>query len=156
MLVRKQVILFERLFITVVFKSNRNPFPDISFAYLSSIPAVLEWVLVNPLSVNPTKWSNLLHLRPHFPVTFNQPLTPSVPSVVLFFWLNGWLRHIWCAILLNDNMDLNMSSLCTLVPEGPWCVFCATRSQVYWVLTDNMIFTGTLSWYYTQKHTQHT
>ena len=61
--------------------------------------------------------------------------TPTVLSVVLFLWLNGWSQHIWCAILLNDNMDLNMSSLGTLVPERPWCVFFATRIQVYWGLT---------------------
>ena len=78
---------------------------------------------------------------------------------VLFHWLNGWSRHIWYAILLNDNMDLQISSLGTLVPKGPWCVFYATRRQVYWGLT-HMFFTGTLIWYYTHTHThthtQHT
>ena len=64
-----------------------------------------------------------------------QPPPPTVLSVFLFLWLNGWSQHIWCAILLNDNMDLNMSSLGTLVPERPWCVFFATRIQVYWGLT---------------------
>ena len=71
---------------------------------------------------------------------------------VLFHWLNGWSRHIWYAILLNDNMDLQISSLGTLVPKGPWCVFYATRRQVYWGLT-HMFFTGTLIWYYTHTHT---
>ena len=52
-------------------------------------------------------------------------------SVVLFLWLNGWSLHIWFAILLNDNMDLHMSSLGSLVPEGPWCVFYITRHHVY-------------------------
>ena len=32
-------------------------------------------------------------------------------------------------------MDLHISSLGTLVPEGTWCVFYATRHQVYWGLT---------------------
>ena len=27
--------------------------------------------------------------------------TPTAPSVALFLWLNGWLRHILCAILLK-------------------------------------------------------
>ena len=31
--------------------------------------------------------------------------TPTALSVVVFLWLNGWLCHIWCAILLNHNMD---------------------------------------------------
>ena len=32
--------------------------------------------------------------------------TPTALSVVLFLWLNGWSRHIWCTFLLNDIMDL--------------------------------------------------
>ena len=35
-------------------------------------------------------------------------------SCYLFLWLNGWSHHIWCVILLNDIMDLHMSSLGTL------------------------------------------
>ena len=65
--------------------------------------------------------------------------TPTALSVVLFLWLNGWSCHIWFAILLNDNMDLHMSSLGTMVPEGPWCVFYATRHQVYWGLTQGVL-----------------
>ena len=41
-----------------------------------------------------------------------------------------WSGHLWFAILLGDNMDLRMSSLCIL-PEGPSCMFYATRWQVY-------------------------
>ena len=38
-------------------------------------------------------------------------------------------------------MDLvRMSSLGALVPEGPWHVFYATRYQVYWGLTCNVVF----------------
>ena len=48
------------------------------------------------------------HLLPSTP-------TPTVLSVALFLWLNGWFCHIWCAILPNDNIDLHMSSLGTLV-----------------------------------------
>ena len=78
---------------------------------------------------------------------------PTVLSVVLFLWLIKRSCHIWCAVLLNDNMDLHMSSLGTLVPEGPWCVFYATRRQVYWGLTHNVVF----YWYsdlisHTHKH----
>ena len=77
--------------------------------------------------------------------------THTALSAVLFPWLNGWSRHIWCATLLNDVMDLHMmSSLDTLVPEGPWCVIYATRHQVYWYLT--RVFSLVL-WYYTNTHT---
>ena len=33
-----------------------------------------------------------------------------------------------------------MLSLGTLVPEGPWFVFYATRCQVYWGLKQNVFF----------------
>ena len=94
---------------------------------------------------------------------------PSLPSslspnhtvlfVVLFLWLNGWSHHIWCAILLNDNMNLHMFSLGTLVPEGAWCVFYATRCQVYWGLTHDVVFYCYSDFFIThtnaQKHTTH-
>ena len=88
-----------------------------------------------------------------------QPPSPSAFSTVLLLWLNGRSHRIWCATLLNDNIDLHMSSLGTLVPEGHWRVFYVTRSQVYWDLTQNVAF----YWYFDlishmqrHKHTQHT
>ena len=60
--------------------------------------------------------------------------------LVLILWLNEWSHHIWCVILLNEIMDLNMPSLRNLVPERPYCVFYATRCQVYWSMTHNVIF----------------
>ena len=63
---------------------------------------------------------------------------------------------IWCAILLNHNMGLHMLSLVIFSPDGPWCVFHATRHQVYWGLTHNVAF----YWVYithtnTKTHTAH-
>ena len=52
-----------------------------------------------------------------------------------------------------DNMDLHILSLGTLVPEGSWCVFYATRNQVYWALTHNVDF---LWCFNLISHTQHT
>ena len=94
-------------------------------------------------------YEDLLYCLPPFQIlstpspTSLSPPTPTPPialSVVMFLWLNGWSRHIWCAILLNYNMDLYMSSLGTLVPEGPGCVFHATKHQVYRSLTQNVVF----------------
>ena len=100
-------------------------------------------------------------LIPSFQLFSNPPIpsllpptpTPTALSVVLYFWLNGWSYHIWCAILLNDIMNL-MLSLGILVPEGPWCVFYVTRHQMYWGLTHNAVF----CWYsdlisHTKRHT---
>ena len=93
-----------------------------------------------------------------FQIFSNPPpsLSPPTPtttavSVVLFLGLNGWSHHI-----LSDIMDLHMSSLVTLVPEGPLCVFYALRHQVYWGLTHNVFF----CWYsdlisHAQRHTAH-
>ena len=88
---------------------------------------------------------------------FVQPPSPlpchlQPPAPLLFLRLNWWLRHIWCAVLLNDIMDLHMSSLGTLVPEGPCCVFYATRYQVYWNLIPCVFFASTLICYHTQTH----
>ena len=107
--------------------------------YIAYPPSFFQ-ILSNPLSL-----------------TFLQPPTSTliVLSVVQFLWLNGWSYHIWCAILPNDNMDLHMSSLGTLVPEGPWSVFYATRCQVYLGLTHNVVF----YWYSdltSQTHTHST
>ena len=89
-------------------------------------------------------------------------LSPPTPTpyccfcCLVFFLPNGWEHHIWCALLLNDIMNLHMSSHGTLVPKGPWCVLYATRHQVYRGLTHNVIF----CWYsdlisHAHKHAQH-
>ena len=89
------------------------------------------------------------------PLFCEDPLYPLCFFVGLFLCLNRWSCPVWCAILLNDNMDLHMLILSTLVPEGPWCVFYATRCQVYWGLTDNVFFLLAL-WFditHTNTHT---
>ena len=117
-----------------------------------------------PIVCRPT----LYCLHPYFQFCLTHPLPPlpcqlqcpppTVPSVNLFLWLNGWSCHIRCVILLNDNMDLHMSSLGTLVPEEPWCVFYATRRQVYWGLAHVVFYSYSdlISHTQTHKHTQHT
>ena len=83
------------------------------------------------------------------------PATPApiAISAVLLLRLNGWSHHVWCAIFLNDDRDLHMLNLGTLLLEGPWCMVYAVRSQVYWGLTHNVVF----YWYsdlisHTQTH----
>ena len=81
----------------------------------------------------------------------------SALSVVLLLWLKGWWCHIWCPILLNDIMDPQMWNCVTLLPEGPWCVFYATRHQLYWGLIHNVIFclySDLISHTHTHTHTQ--
>ena len=80
--------------------------------------------------------------------------TPTVFSVVLFLWLNGWSRHIWCAILLNDNMNLHISSLGTLVPKGPWCMLCNKASSL--LRSDTCGFYSTPIWYHKHTNTHNT
>ena len=62
----------------------------------------------------------LSNFLPPFSVASNPH--PTALSVVWFIWLNGWSRHIWCAILLND-MNVHMSSLRALI-----CVLCNKMS----------------------------
>ena len=90
----------------------------------------------------PISWRPPLYCIPPFFSNFVQPQpspcyplpatsTPTTLFVVLFLWLNGWLCQI---------MDLHTLSLDTLVPEGYCYVFYATRHQVYWSLTHNVVF----------------
>ena len=80
--------------------------------------------------------------------------------VVLFLLVDWWLCHILCANLLNGILGLHILSLNSLLPEGPCCVFYATRRQGYWGMTHNVAF----CWYsvlishaqkYTHKDKQH-
>ena len=44
--------------------------------------------------------------------------------------LSGWVTmHIWCVVLPNDIMDLQVSTIGNLVPEGPCCVFYGNKSS---------------------------
>ena len=122
----------------------------------------MDWKFLNFLCILGTGVLSLLIYEDFLPIlltttfsNFVQPLpptslsclnpTPIVLSVALFIWLNEWSGHIWCAILCNDNMDLHMSSLRTLVPKGHWCVFYATRCQVSWGLTHEVCYSDLIS-----------
>ena len=50
---------------------------------------------------------------------------------------------IFDVILLDNIMNLHMSSLGTLVPEEHCCVCYTTRYQIYWGLTHNEISVNT-------------
>ena len=67
------------------------------------------------------------------------PSNPTALFDVLFLYLNGWLCHISWVILLNI-MNLRRMSLGNFVPGRPYCVFYATRHQVYWGLTHDANF----------------
>ena len=79
-----------------------------------------------PLYCVPPSFSNFVQPSP--PSPHPSSLLPPIPfltahCVVLFLWLNGWSRHIWCAILRND-MDVHMSHHRTLI-----CVLCNKASS---------------------------
>ena len=78
---------------------------------------------------NPLFYKDPPILLPHFfqffycspPSLFRPTPTPTALSVAFLFWLNYRSCHI---VLLNGMMDLHMSSLGTLEPEGTLCVLC--------------------------------
>ena len=76
---------------------------------------------------------------PYILPILSDPLLPWCLQPPLLFLLPcfvGWMgNHTTFDALLNDIVDLNMSNFDALAPEGPCCVFCASRCQVYWVLT---------------------
>ena len=83
-----------------------------------------------------------------------QPAT-SIPIALLlpcfFCWMGDRATFY---DLLNFIMDLHLSSLGTLVPEGPCCVFYVTRHQVYWGMTRNMVFAFSQIYYNTHTQTK--
>ena len=91
-------------------------------------------------------------LQLHFPVTSNPHPHCSFCLLVSFA---EWVitTHLMCHF--NDNMDLHMSSLGTLVTEGPWCVFYATDIKFveFWHIM--WFFTSTQSDFHTQTHIAH-
>ena len=49
---------------------------------------------------SPTLPIHLFQVLSNTPPHHSTPPTHTVLSAVLFLWLNGWFRHIWCAIYL--------------------------------------------------------
>ena len=91
-------------------------------------------------------YSPLFKFCPTPPISLSPPVThPYLPPTPTphptVIYVVRFLCYFCCpvcylfAILLNDNMDLHMLSLGTLVSEGQWCMFYATRHQVYRGLT---------------------
>ena len=71
-------------------------------------PPVL-WRLLPYIAYSLPPFQFLSNPPPPHPTSLSPPTpTPTVFSVILLLWLNGWLQHIWCAILLNVNIDLHM------------------------------------------------
>ena len=67
-----------------------------------------------------------------------QPLPPLLFLMSCFF---GWVGdRATFDVLFYDVMDLYMSTVGTLVPEGPYYVFYAGRCHVFWDLTRNVVF----------------
>ena len=85
------------------------------------------------------------------PLKFYPTPSPAL-FVALFLWLNEWSRHIWCIILYYGSAHVQPWYLSTT--RTLWCVLCY-KTPVYWGLTHNMVFSSTLIWYHTHKHTQH-
>ena len=106
--------------------------------------------MLTPLFYEDQSFSNL-----YTPPFLLSP-TPS-PLFFLLFCFFGWISDYTTFVVLFYLMDLRVSSLGTLVPEGSWFVFYATRFQVYWGLTHNVDFYwySDLIWQ-THKHRQHT
>ena len=84
-------------------------------------------------------------LHPHFPATTNSHPHCFFLLSCFFDWMGDYATF--------DALFYLMASLGTLVPEGPWCVFHATRRQVYLSLTHCGFL---LVLWFDINHTQHT
>ena len=119
--------------------------------FLKSLYLVGRWVLTLLFYEEPPYIAYYLFFKfcptlPHFRVT-------SSPYSHCSFCCPVCL--ISCAILRNDNMDLHMSSLVTLVPEVPSCILCNKAPSL--LRSDTCGFLLVLWFDITHtKHTQHT
>ena len=113
-----------------------------------SLLAIFSWNNQHSWQKGPTppyfKKTPLLHyLSPlmlsNHPFFMSPPmLIPTALATVLFLWLNGWLHHIRCVILLNDIMDLHMLSLhVCFIKQG------VKLNEVWHIM---WCFAGTLIW----------
>ena len=100
----------------------------------------------NIVSINAKIFS--LKLVP-YKMEFMLSKTSLKEFVAFFLWLNGWLHHSWCVILLNDIMDLHMLNLGTLVTQASCSVFYWTRGQFTNIYHMIWFFANTVIWYYT-------
>ena len=83
------------------------------------------------------------------PPTFLSPPT-SPPLFFLLSCLFSWMGdHTTFDVLFSDNINQHMSSLGSLVPEGPGCVFYAKGIMFTWVWHIQSV---TFIWYDTHKH----
>ena len=103
-----------------------------------------QYFMRTPPYILPTPLSQILSTPP--------PLPHQHPNHCSFYclWLNRWSCQIWCVILLNDIMDLLMSSQGNLVPEEPCWVFYNTCGFIASTLV------GYHTHSYKQRQTAHT
>ena len=73
---------------------------------------------------HPLLFSNIGHPLPSAPTS-----AATVFFVFLFLWLNGWSCHIWCAILLNDIMDLHFRAWRILLIVSAWVLIPPSKPQ---------------------------
>ena len=69
------------------------------------------------------------------------------------FIMGGWKILKVSLIVAREVLTTLFYEDLSILPEGLWCVFYAARHQVYWGLTHNVVFTGTLIWYHTNTQT---
>ena len=77
-------------------------------------------------------------------------------EVSLYSWQWGAISFILCTLPPFQILSKLSPPPPTSLSPPLWCVFYPTRQHVYWGLTHNVVFTGTLIWYNTYTNTQHT
>ena len=103
----------------------------------------------------PTSLFQILSTQPLTPLPCHLQSCPTVFSVVMFLWLNWWSCYILCVILLNDNMDLYMSSLGTLVYTRRTLMYVSCNKASSLLKSDTQWGFLLVLWF-DINHTQHT
>ena len=99
-------------------------------------------------------FSNLVPPPPPPPPPRPSYLSAPPPLFFLLLRFFGWMGDHSTFDVLFYLMIIWIYTCQAFVPEGPWCVFYATRRQVYCRLTHNVFYWN--SDLISHKHTQHT
>ena len=138
------IVFYERIVeLTYSFLSDEILLPDYCFVDEIETGSSNSW----QRDPNPLYYKDPPYFAyPHPPFFFKfwtvpHPITsiPTALFIALFCWLNGWLRHIWCVILLNDIMDLHIRSLGTMYQKDH--IVCFMQQGVKFTeVSQNVIF----------------
>ena len=111
------------------------------------------------LPMSPSFFKILSKNPPPTPTSRSPPtLTPTALYLVMFLWLNKWSCHIWLMCYFTYYLIIWVYTCQASLPKYEKDLdVCFMQQGVSFTAFGHIrFFSGTLIWYHTQKHTEHT